>query len=156
MYTCVRVDGCAAQLRLLPAQPCLTLPHPALLCPDTVLALCTPTGCVGSAARAECVTADTLMPGRLGPILSKLDKLAVFTSRGPITTPYVDGLPRSELVQYSGADGDTALAAGFDVVQGAGAVCAWATQGGKLLLGTGHMANCARGHLSLGLWAQGT
>lgn len=69
-------------------------------------------------ARAECVTADTLMPGRLGPILSKLDKLAVFTSRGPITTPYVDGLPRSELVQYSGADGDTALAAGFDVVQG--------------------------------------
>ncbi len=58
------------------------------------------------------------MPGRLGPLLKNLDRLAVFTATGPLSGPYVDGLPRAELVQYSGADGDTALAAGFDVVQG--------------------------------------
>ena len=58
------------------------------------------------------------MPGRLGPFLASLDRFSVFTSHDVVTAQYIDGLPRAVVAQYSGLEGDTALSAGLDMVQG--------------------------------------
>ncbi len=50
-------------------------------------------------------------------MIAALDKFAVFTAKEAISDAYFDGLPRAVIAKYSGLEGDTALSAGYDVVQ---------------------------------------